>query len=197
MLAAYAFLNAVENGANLITIIGAHTLDLATLVLGPLDSVNALATTQYDTMTLSDTAETIARTTHDHLLVLARATNGGAVSVEVAGGRPPDTPFTFEVIGTQGRLLLSGGNPSGFQAGRLTLEVNDAKHPLTGEEDAALPAQAVNVAAMYAALAHDIRTGGHTAPDFDHALRLTHLIDDIRTSADTGARVTNQGWPLD
>jgi predicted dehydrogenase len=197
MPAAYAYLNAVENGANLITILGGHTLDLATLVLGPLDAVNALATTQYDAVTLSDTAETITRTTRDHLLVLARATNGSAVSVEVAGDRPPDTPFTFEVIGTQGRLLLSGGKPYGFQAGRLTLEVNGERHTGSGDGDAGLPAPAANVAAMYAALAHDIRTGNHTAPDFDHALRLTHLTDDILTSAETGARVTNQGWPLD
>jgi len=199
MPASYGYVNAIENGANLVTVTGGHTLDLATLVLGKLDYVNALASTQYDTVRLSDTAETITRTAHDHLLVLARASNGCAISVEITGGRPQHTPFTFEIFGTEGRLLLTGGNhPSGFQADRLTLDVNgDRQNTLTRKKTAALPATAINVAAVYAAFARDIRTGNHTVPDFDHALRLTHLIDDILISADTGARVTNQNWPTD
>ena len=48
---------------------------------------------------------------------------------------------------------------------------------------------------MYCALAHDISSGDHTAPDFGHAVRLTHLIDDVVQSANTGHRVTRQDWP--
>ena len=50
--------------------------------------------------------------------------SGCALAVEVAGDRAPDTPFTFEVVGTDGDLLLAGGHPNGFQAGRLTLSLN-------------------------------------------------------------------------
>jgi hypothetical protein len=48
---------------------------------------------------------------------------GCALAVEVAGNRAPDTPFTFEIVGTDGELLLAGGHPHGFQAGRLTLSL--------------------------------------------------------------------------
>jgi hypothetical protein len=58
-----------------------------------------------------------------------------------------------------------------------------------------LPAAAVNVAAMYCALARDITYGVHTTPDFDHALRLTHLIDDVMQSARSGDRLTGKDWP--
>jgi len=40
-------------------------------------------------------------------------------------------------------------------------------------------------------LAQDISSGEHTVPDFDHAVRLTHLLDDVVQSADTGHRITN------
>jgi hypothetical protein len=58
-----------------------------------------------------------------------------------------------------------------------------------------LPDAAVNVAAMYCALARDISSGGHTAPDYEHAVRLTHLLDDVLQSANTGHRRTQQDWP--
>ena len=75
-------------------------------------------------VTLTDTGEQIQRTAPDHLLVQARMISGCALTVEVAGDWAPDTPFTFEVIGTEGRLLLAGGHPYGFQAGRLTVNLN-------------------------------------------------------------------------
>ena len=50
--------------------------------------------------------------------------SGCALAVEVAGNRAPDTPFTFDVVGTDGGFLLAGGHPHGFQAGRLALSLN-------------------------------------------------------------------------
>ena len=87
--AAYAYLNKIESGANLITILGGHTLDLAILVLGGIDSLDALTTLQYPTVTLTDTGEQIQRTAPDHLLVQARMISGCALAVEVAGTEHP------------------------------------------------------------------------------------------------------------
>jgi predicted dehydrogenase len=192
--ATHAYLNTIESGANLITILSGHTLDLAILVLGGIDSLNALTTLQHPTVTLTDTGEQIQRTAPDHLLLQARMISGCALAVEVAGNRAPDTAFTFEVVGTDGGLLLTGGHPYGFQAGRLTVSLNGERQWVDEPPDT-LPGAAVNVAAMYCALARDISSGEHTTPDFDHAVRLTHLIDDVVQSADTGHRVTRQDWP--
>ena len=115
--ATYAYLNKIESGANLITILGGHTLDLAILVLGGIDSLDALTTLQHPTVTLTDTGEQIHRTAPDHLLVQARMSSGCALAVEVAGDRAPDTPFTFEVVGTDGGLLLAGGHPQRLPGG--------------------------------------------------------------------------------
>jgi predicted dehydrogenase len=192
--ATHAYLNKLESGANLITILGGHTLELAILLLGGIDSLDALTTVQHPTVTLTDTGDLIQRTAPDHLLVQARMISGCALAVEVAGDRAPGTPFTFEVVGTEGRILLTGGHPNGFQAGRLTLHLNGERQHLDEPPDA-LPDAAVNVAAMYSALAQDMYSGQHTTPDFDHAVRLTHLIDDVLQSADSGHRLTDEDWP--
>jgi predicted dehydrogenase len=173
---------------------GGHTLDLAIMVLGEIDSLDALTTLQHPTVTLTGTGEQIQRTAPDHLLVQARMLSGCALAVEVAGDRAPDTPFTLEVVGTYGTLLLIGGHPYGFQAGRLTVSLNGQRQRVDDAPDA-LPAAAVNVAAMYGALARDISSGQYITPDFDRAVRLTHLLDDVVQSANTGHRMTWQDWP--
>lgn len=193
--ATQTYLNKIESGANVITILGGHTLDLAMLVLGGIETLNALTTLQHPTVTLTDTGEQIRRTAPDHLLIQARMINGCALAVEVAGARAPDTPFMFEVVGTEGKLSLTGGHPYGFQAGRLILHLNGERQ-WVDEPSATLPAAAVNVSVMYRVLAGDILSAEHTAPDFDDAVRLTRLIDDIVQSADTGHRLTRRGWPV-
>lgn len=47
---------------------------------------------------------------------------------------------------------------------------------------------AANVAGIYAALRDNIATGTSTAPDFDDAVRLTRLVDDMLSSSRTGTR---------
>lgn len=51
-----------------------------------------------------------------------------------------------------------------------------------------VPAEAVNVAELYAAIAHELRSGRRTAADFDAAVRLHRLLDTVRLSAATGTR---------
>lgn len=84
---AEAYTEKPETGVNLVTIQGAHTLDLVIALLGAVDNVSALATTQYPMIRVGDGAPQ-QRRTFDHLLVQARLTNGAAASIEVIGGRP-------------------------------------------------------------------------------------------------------------
>ena len=108
---------------------------------------------------------------------------------------PSDAPFTFEVVGTDGGFLLAGGHPNGFPAGRLTLSLYGARQRFDEPTDTLPAVAAVDVAAMYCAMARDISSADHTTPAFDHAVRLTHLLDDVVQSANTGHRLTRQDWP--
>jgi predicted dehydrogenase len=190
------YLEKPENGVNLITIQGAHTIDLAIAVLGGLVTLAALATIQYPEIRIGEDATRQARLTFDHLLVQARLAVGAALSVEVAGGRPPETPFRMEVVGEKGILALEGGAPRGFQSGRLLLSLRGVAQHVDEGENGSMPDAASNVASMYATLRDDIQRGTSTAPDFHHAVRLSRLLDDLLSSSRTGVRKSATDWPV-
>lgn len=192
-----AYLERPESGMNLQTIQTAHTLDLAVRLAGRLTSIAALTTVQYPQIEVGDPPRTQRRTVPDHVLVHGRLDNGGALAVQVVGGRPEDdTPFRLDVVGESATLALVGGDARGFQAGQLTLTVDGEPVDLDGGETAGLPDAVVNVARVYAALRDDIRHDTATAPDFDHAVRLAHLLDDLLAAAADGkTRGPSHEWP--
>ncbi len=184
-----AYLEEAGNGATLVTIHGGHALDLAALVLGSFQDVAALGTTQYPEVEVGDEGKRQGRHIPDHLLVQSRLASGGVLSVEVAGGRPPgSTPFRLEITGETGDLVLEGGEPRGFQSGRLRLSLKGQAQAVDEGELAAMPDTAANVAGVYAALRDDIAGGAATVPSFDHAVRLSRLIEEVCASAETGTR---------
>ena len=178
------------------TIQGAHTLDLAVALLGPFADAIALATAQYPRIVVGKDKVPQDRTTADHILVQAKLAAGVPITVEVAGGRPPgDTPFRLEVTGEKGGLVLDGGAARGFQSGRLRLRVDGQTQPVDEGEVGPMPDGAANVAGVYAGLRDDIARGTHTVPDFDHAVRLSQLIEDLMSSSRDGIRKSAAGWP--
>ena len=186
-----------ETAMNLPTIQTAHTLDFALHLLGHLTSVAALSTIQYPVLAVGDPPRETRRTIADHVLLHGRLERGGALAVQVAGGRPADaTPFSMEIVGEDGVLTLTGGAPRGFQAGKLALQLDGAPLPVEAHETDGLPDSVVNVAGVYASLRDDISHDSRNAPSFDDAVRLSHLIDDLLKAADTGATVTpTADWP--
>ena len=184
-----------ENGVDLVTIQGAHTLDIASVILGELADVSALFTTQFPHVRVGEHGETLRRATPDHLLVQARLAEGAPLNVEVAGGRPPETPFRFEITGDDGVLTVDGGAPRGVQSGRLTLSLNGESLPPNEGQFAGMPDEAVGVAGVYSQLRDDILNGGSSAPDFSDALRLARLVDDLTRSSRAGQRVLVSDGP--
>jgi len=191
------YLEKPESGMNLTTIQTAHTVDFAIRLAGPLISLAALATIQYPNLEVGDPPKPYHRTLADHVLLHGRLATGGALAVQVVGGRPAhDTPFRMDVVGEHGVLTIVGGAPRGFQSSLLSLSLNAEPITIDGGETAALPDSVVNVARVYAALRDDILTGAFTAPSFAHAVRLSHLVDDIRAAAADGRTTTpTADWP--
>ena len=126
--------------------------------------------------------------------MLSQHDGGCIASIEVGGNRPPGTGFAFEVIGTEGRLSLAGGHPHGFQAGELRLEADHAFPAPDLPATAGLAREAVNVAEVYAQLAHDIRASTWTVPDFAHATHLTRLVEAVGVAGRTGVRQQACDW---
>ncbi len=184
---AEAYTEKPENGVTVVSIQGAHTIDLVSALLGPLQDVAALASTQYPHIRIGD-GPSQARNVFDHLLVQARLTGGAVASVEVAGGRPAQTPFSLEVVGEKGTLALTGGAPRGFQSGRLKLAVDGRPQAVDEGELAGLVDAAANVGGLYAALRNDIANGTSSVPDFDHAVQVARLTAAAEKSSRTGMR---------
>jgi predicted dehydrogenase len=191
--APFVYLEEPANFANLVTIQGAHTIDLAIAVSGALGDASALATAQYPDIVAG--GERRRRITFDHLLVQGRLAAGGTLSAEVAGGRPPESPFYMNVVGEKGTLLLEGGAPRGFQSGRLTLSWDGVTQHVEEGELAAMPDAAANVAGIYAALRDDIARGTSIVTGFDHAVKLTRLMTDLLAASSSGARIKPANWP--
>lgn len=190
---ALAFAEKPENGVTLVSIQGAHTIDLAIAVLGAFADLSALASTQFAQIAVDGGAPQ-PRVTPDHLLLMTRLADGTPVSIEVDGGRPADaTPFLFEVIGKTGVLALEGGAPRGVQSGVLRLRLNGTEQPVDATP-VSKPETAANVAGLYAALRDDINNGTRTVPDFDHAVRMARLMDDVLASSRGGKRIQAAGW---
>jgi predicted dehydrogenase len=191
------YLERPETAMNLLTIQTAHTIDFAVHLVGQLTSLAAMTTIQYPELAVGDPPRSEPRTIPDHILVHGRLDDGGALAIQVAGGRPANhTPFTMEITGENGVITLTGGAPRGFQAGLLAPRLNGQPIPVDRGETERLPDSVANVAGVYAALRDDITTDSHTAPSFDDAVRLAHLVDDLLTAADTGSTVTPTAeWP--
>lgn len=180
-------------GVNLVTIQGAHTLDLVIALLGGLDDLSAMLTTQFPIVQIGD-GPPQRRRTFDHVIVQARLSSGVVAAIQVIGGRPTETPFALEVIGTDGTLALHGGAARGFQAGRLRLSIDGAEEKVTGGKDGLVDG-AGNVAAIYAGLRDDIANGTRTVTGFAHAVRSARLIDAVVASSRDGRRVAATDWP--
>ena len=170
--------------ANLVTIQGAHTLDLVTLLGGAPAQLSALTSRQFAEIRVGDNAEVRPRKTFDHLLVQGGFEGGAPFAVEVAGGRKSETPFWLDIQGEKGALRLDGGAPRGLQSGRVGLLENGERVAVDEGELKALPDAAVNVGGVYAALRDDIRQGANRVAGFDHAVQLSRLIEAVFRSSE-------------
>lgn len=186
----YLYLEQPENFANLVTIQGAHTLDLALQLVGDISSFSAMASRQFPQIEAGGAKALRPRETFDHLLLQGVTEHGATVAVEVAGGRPPETPFRLEIAGEKGSMSLLGGAPRGFQSGRLQLLVNGQAQHVDEGELAGLASAAVNVGGIYAALRDDIGAATSRVAGFEEALRLTHRVESVLESSSTGRRIT-------
>ena len=184
------FFNKAWSGANLLTILAGHTLDVVEALLGPITEVDARTEILWPAVTLTDTGEASRRETPDHVDVLGKTQSGAVFTADINGGvAPDDARFTFAIRGSEGWLRLTGCHPYGFQAGDLTLT---SDIPFEAPEEAAVAGgflgAAINVGEIYSRLARDIDADTYVTPGFDHALHNARLIEAVRRAAEDGER---------
>lgn len=191
----FAYLEDPATFANMVTIQGAHTLDLLIALGGPLEFMTALGSRQFPQIQVGEPRQPRERTTFDHLLMQGRHATGTPFVLEVAGGRTRETPFHLDLVGEKGCLRLDGGAPRGVQSGRIGLIRDGERQTVDESRFAGLPDAAVNVAGVYNALRDDIMSGTTTVTDFEHAVRLTRLIEDTLKGSQAEAHSSDDAWP--
>jgi predicted dehydrogenase len=189
-----------NNGANLLTVAGGHSLDLLNHVLGEFAELSALSHIRRPLITAEVTREQIVKTAPDQVAVIGTLASGATASVHVREAVAGGIGFLWEVNGTDGTLRITADAalpeifPLTIAGARGPGEPAELPIPATLTEKwpalaGLVGAPAFNVARAYAAFAADIDKGTHTVPDFADAVRRHELIAAIERSAASGERV--------
>lgn len=189
------------NGADLITVMGGHTLDVVQRVAGEITEVAATLAQRRREFTVAETGERVTASAPDHLSLTATMAGGALATVHLHGGRVSQPRTRIDIAGTDGDLSIETVDtvsPHGslLQIGELRLmgakggrDMSELPVPdryLGGIS--AMPSAVRNVAEVYTNFAGADHPDGRQAPDFADGVRIHRLLDAIRLSANTGTR---------
>lgn len=187
-----------ENGANLLTINGGHSLDVLCYILGDFRELSAVMNTHYTETLIQGTGVTIPKDTADQILIQGTLIDDISASVHIQGGVYP--AFQLEIRGEKGVFRLTQNHSSGYvQFGDLKVE--KVKYPTYLLSAKGVYFEEINVSSVkdnnpkgyvekaYNMLAKDIFENRGQIPNFNDAVKLHQLLDAVRTSAETGEKV--------
>jgi predicted dehydrogenase len=183
-----------DNGATMLTIPFGHTIDALTMVLGEFTDLTAVLATRRRQVRNAATGQVAPMSAADQIAVGGVLDGGAVASVHFRGGRSRATNFHWEINGTDGDLLLTGGSGH-LQFGQVT--VHGARGDDTALEELPVPSSYASlpgldasgtqmwhpVALAYEQIRADLTAGTHHAPDFAHAARRHRLLDRIERAA--------------
>lgn len=182
----YLYTLDMGNGASMLHVPFAHTLDAALFALGTrLKSVRGTLSNSRSMTRVAETGNQVAFTAPDQIVVGGLLENGAALSAHFRGGLSRGTNFHIEINGTKGDLILT--SPVGY-VGLGGFRVRGAQgeeqlHELPvppsyetlGFEDGF--SQSVGVA--YSRIASDLRNDTRLSPTFEDAVNLHRVLEDI------------------
>src|SRR5260370_38041843 len=99
-----------RNGANTLTIAGGHAIDAVCFVLGEFAEVSARLATKITEWHNPDTGETMKVDSPDWISVTGQLEGGAELSFLVATQPFNPSGARFEIYGSEGTLVISGGS---------------------------------------------------------------------------------------
>lgn len=186
-----------QNGATMLSIPFGHTLDALCLVLGELRSVSGEMVLRRGSAKVIETGDMVAMTAHDQVAVVGQFASGAVLSMHYRAASGRATGFRWEINGTDGDLIVEGGNGH-LQYGRV--RVLGGRGEAAALTELELPPEYLafdipagdlsrSVAHAYRNVLQDITDGTRRAPDFDDAVTAHRRIDLIEQSALGGRRL--------
>ncbi|EIL95383.1 Gfo/Idh/MocA family protein [Rhodanobacter spathiphylli] len=193
---AHAYMFDATNGASTLSVPTLHALEAVNFVLGDFVSVAASTAVRRSTVQIAEDGLEVPVTTPDQIAISGTLASGAIASIFYRGGVSRGDNLRWEINGTEGDLvitssvgnlqvadlLLLGGSGKQTTVVGLELPESYAHEPggLSGDIGA-------NVLRTYAHLAHDIREGSRTVPDFQYALRRHRLLAAIEEASRSGS----------
>lgn len=171
------------NGATILSIPTAHTLDTVESVLGDLATVTGTMARLRDRVPRFGGGE-LTLAADDQVAISGRLATGAVASIHYRGGTLPTPRFRWEIQG-EGTSLEVLNDASTLNRGAVVVRAHHVDAP---SRDLPVPdgydeypelrgTQAHVVAHAYAAIVRDLASGSRTAPRFTDALRLHELLD--------------------
>ena len=181
----------IEAGANTLTIPAGHTLDATRFVVGEIDRLSAVVTTQVKQWLDTETGKLVDVNAPDNVLLNGRLANGAVLSFHVATVPFAGSAYRFEVYGSKGTLIATGSETP--QLGEIFLHAASGGNKLepvaVESRSGSLPVDAVNIERLYKLFAAAIRGGPTEQPTFETAVELHRLLDAATQASDTGREV--------
>jgi predicted dehydrogenase len=194
----HAYLYDLTNGATTLTAAAMHALEALEYVLGRPETISSTLTIGQSGVRLLEDDSAVPVSAHDQVAVQGTLPGGALLSAFYRGGVSRAENFRWAISGTDGELLLTSTTPGNGNLQAIDLQLSGAFGDDATMSDIAIPdldpetvrrlppGPARNVARLYDALAHDIRTGQATVPDFAHALAQHQLVDAVLEADRTG-----------
>ena len=175
------------SGANTLTVPTAHALDALMSVLGDIDSIRGEMAIGRDTVHVIDDDTTRPVTAPDQVALSLKLKSGAVGSVFYRGGLSRAGNLRWEINGYAADALLTTPTANGnIQATELSLAIGDGEAGSVAPVDVAvpgelesLPVHARALAGLYTAFVSDLANGTSDVPDFEYAVRLHELLDQI------------------
>lgn len=169
----------------------AHTLSAYIDVLGNYKTINALLARRRKEVTLLTTGNKVPQLSYDQIVLSGILEGGTVANIHYRSGMSAGTNFLWEINGTKGDILITGGLDhyqlapvqlqyaapgSKLQPLEIPVEyldglTNNSEQPVYG------------VYYAYKAVLADIKNNTHLVPDFYDGVRMHQVLDRITKSA--------------
>ena len=188
-----------ENFSSVMAIYGGHFLDMLFAMVGRPLSLSALAVNQFKVVTIAQTGEVIPTITPDQLVLSGLLPDDAVLSVHIEGGKRNGSGVQIDITGDQGDLKITNRSAfgdfgedyriEGAHGDNLALTVLPVPDSYEWLPSSNLPSSVLELGNLYAALARDLKGGGHEAPSFADGVGMHRLMDAIILSSTTGRHV--------
>ncbi len=186
----------ISRGADLMTIVGGHTLDYIAYCFGSIDEISARVATRVKQLRMADTGEMVDTEVADNILINGMLTSGALLSYQLSSVPYHAEGWRMAVYGSKGTIIATTQGLPQITPIKLVGSVgNEPLVELSVPERLRFVPPTVplgppqNVGQAYVRMAEAIQERKQFAPSFEDALETHRLLATIQQSSDEGRTI--------